>query len=61
MRERYFIINAQTETMHIQGYCQQTKPRKKPLRLFEDPLELEAYAGRKLRLCKACEKEKNRV
>ena len=61
MLERYFIINKQTDTMHIQGYCQQTKPRKVPIRLFEDPAELEEYAGRKLRLCKDCEKEKNRT
>lgn len=58
MRERYFIINSKTDIMHIQGFCQQTRPRKIPIRLFEDPAELEEYAGRKLRLCKICEKEK---
>lgn len=61
MRERYFIINAKTDIMHIQGLCQQTKPRKIPIRLFEDPAELEEYAGRKFRLCKACEKERDKL
>lgn len=56
MRIRYFIINAQTDIMHIHGFCEHTKPRKVPIRLFEDSQELEAYAGRKLRLCKVCEK-----
>lgn len=57
MRIRYFIINAKTDIMHIQGFCEHTKPRKIPIRLFEVTEELEAYAGRKLRLCKACEKQ----
>ena len=55
MRIRYFIIK--TDIMHIQGFCEHTKPRKIPIRLFEVTEELEAYAGRKLRLCKACEKQ----
>lgn len=54
---RYFIINANTDTMHIHGLCQHTKPRKIPIRLFDDPKALELYAGRKLRLCKVCKKE----
>ncbi len=57
MHIRYFIINAKTDIMHIQGFCEHTKPRKFPIRLFEDREELETYAGRKLRLCKACEKQ----
>ncbi len=61
MRIRYFIINAQTDIMHIQGYCEHTKPRKVPIRLFEDARELETYAGRKLRLCKVCEKKRAAV
>jgi hypothetical protein len=43
--------------MHIQGFCEHTKPRKIPIRLFENMEELQAYAGRPLRLCKVCEKE----
>lgn len=53
---RYFIINEKTQIMHIHGYCQQTKPRAVPIRLFDTPQELEAYAGRPLTLCKACQK-----
>ena len=53
---RYFILNAKTNTMHIHGYCQHTKVRKVPIRLFDTPEELEAYAGRKLCLCKECQK-----
>jgi len=55
---RYFVVNKQTDTMHIFGFCQQTKPRKVPIRLFDSAEELEAYAGRPLRLCENCRKEK---
>ena len=51
---RYFVINEKTNIMHIHGYCQQTKPRSVPIRLFDTIRELEAYAGRPLQLCKAC-------
>lgn len=57
LRVRYFVINAQTDIIHIQGYCEHTKPRKIPIRLFENIQELEAYAGRKLRLCRVCKKK----
>jgi len=59
MSIRYFVINAKTDTMHIYGGCQQTKVRKIPIRLFDSPGELEAYAGRKLRLCENCRKKQN--
>lgn len=54
---RYFVINSKTNTMHIYGGCQQTKVRTVPIRLFDTPQELEAYAGRKLRLCENCRKK----
>ena len=57
MQIRYYIINSKTDIMHIYGYCEQTKPRKVPIRLFEDVPTLENYAGRKLRLCKICQKK----
>lgn len=53
---RYFVINTQTDIMHIYDYCQQTKPRDVPIRLFDTCKELEAYAGRPLKLCRACAK-----
>jgi len=56
---RYFVINGKTDIMHIYGSCQQTKVRKIPIRLFDTPQELEAYAGRKLTLCENCRKKLN--
>ena len=56
---RYFVINSKTDTMHIYGCCQQTKVRSVPIRLFDTPQELEASAGRKLRLCENCQKKLN--
>ncbi len=53
---RFFVVNVGTNIMHIYGRCQQTKPRSVPIRLFDTPQELEAYAGRPLKLCKACQK-----
>jgi len=50
------VVNSKTTTMHIHGYCQQTKVRKVPIRLFDTPEELELYAGRKLCLCENCRK-----
>ncbi len=57
---RYFIINPKTDIMHIHGFCQHTKPRAVPIRLFDTPQELQTYAGRCLQLCKACQKELDR-
>ena len=54
---RYFILNAKTRIMHIHGFCQQTKPRSVPIRLFDSQKELEDYAGRPVVLCKTCQKE----
>lgn len=59
MRERYFVINLQTDIMHIYGCCHQTKAREIPLRLFEDLEQLQQYAGKPLRLCAICEKNRN--
>ena len=56
---RYFVINSKTTIMHIYGGCQHTKVRKVPIRLFDTPQELEAYAGRKLKLCENCRKKMN--
>ena len=53
---RYFVINEKTNIMHIHGFCQQTKPRSVPIRLFDTQQELETYAARPLKLCKACQK-----
>ncbi len=58
---RYFVINRNTEVMHIHGLCPHTKPRKVPIRLFDTPRELENYAGRTLRLCKVCGEEFDRI
>ncbi len=58
---RYFIINAKTDIMHAYGHCQQTKPRSVPIRLFDTQAELEAYACRPLKMCKACQKSLERA
>jgi len=58
---RYFILNEKTKVMHIHGFCQQTKPRSVPIRLFDTQAELETYAGRPLQLCKACRKNLNDI
>ena len=54
---RYFVLNAKTNTAHIYGYCQQTKPRPIPIRLFDSFENLETYAKRPLKLCAQCEKQ----
>lgn len=58
---RYFVINGKTDIMHIHGYCQQTKPRSVPIRLFDTQQELETYAGSKLTLCRACAKTQSQT
>ena len=54
---RYFVINDKTQVMHIFGGCQQTKSRSIPIRRFDSKEEMEAYAGRPLRLCSACKQK----
>ena len=54
---RYFVVNEKTEIMHVFGLCRQTKKRSVPIRLFDNPEELCVYAGRPLRLCRACQTE----
>ena len=54
---RYFVINKKTQIMHVYGFCQQTKPRNIPIRLFDTEAELREYAGRELTMCQACRKE----
>lgn len=54
---RYFVVNAKTGIAHIYGYCQQTKPRSVPIRLFENFQELEQYACRPLQLCCQCSRQ----
>ena len=54
---RYFIINEKTNIMHVFGFCQQTKKRNVPIRLFDQIEELESYAGRPLRMCRTCAQE----
>ena len=58
---RYFVLNQKTDIMHIFGLCRHTKPRAVPIRLFDSPEELTAYAGRPLRLCMECQKERKNV
>ena len=54
---RYFVINQSTDIMHIYGFCQQTKSRSVPIRLFDSQKELERHSGKALTLCKACRRE----
>ena len=58
---RYFIVNEKTDIMHVFGFCQQTKKRNIPIRLFDEVEELEGYAQRPLRLCSACAQELNKL
>lgn len=58
---RYFVINKKTDIMHIYGFCQQTKSRSIPIRLFDSTTELERHSGKALTLCKACRKELDTV
>lgn len=58
---RYFVINRNTDIVHVYGFCQQTKPRAVPIRLFDSQEELETHCGRKLTLCKTCRKELEQI
>ena len=55
--KRYFVLNDRTDILHIYGYCRQTKPRSVPVRLFDKPEDVCAYAGRQLVLCRNCQKK----
>lgn len=57
---RYFVVNSKTGVAHIYGYCQQTKPRGVPIRLFDSLRELEQYACRPLHLCRDCGRQQDK-
>ena len=57
---RYFMLNSKTGIAHIYGYCQQTRPRAIPIRLFDSYEELEKYAQRPLKMCVCCERQRKK-
>ena len=57
---KYFVLGPRSNSIHIYGCCRQTRARSVPIRLFDSPEEVMAYAGRPLQLCKQCQKEKEK-
>lgn len=53
-----YLYNERTGTLHIRGFCKDSKgncPNMKPFNSEKDAL---AYDGRGVRMCKICEKKR---
>jgi len=58
---RYFVISKTTRIAHIHGFCQHTKPRPTPIRLFDSIQDLIRYEQRELTICDACRRKLERM
>lgn len=54
-----FLYNTKTDTLHIEGYCRHANPRMGYMRFFSEDEAL-AYDGRAVKLCKICQKAREK-
>ena len=59
VREKY-LYNPGTHTLHIVGYCCHTNGIKPEYKPFNTENEALAYDGRGVRMCKICQKEREK-
>ena len=60
--EKKYIYNKTTGTLHIEGYCHHGKIINKDPRyaIFKTEDEALAYDGRAVRMCKICQKQREK-
>lgn len=51
-----YILNKKTGTLHIENMCHYLKPYN--FKLFNTEQEAKEYAGKHIKMCKVCEKNK---
>lgn len=59
MKKKYFL-NTSTSTLHITGYCHCTDSLPYDIEWFESEEEAHVFAGRMIKPCKICDKEKEK-
>lgn len=56
-----YIYNLKTHTLHIEGYCHYAKKGLPvSMKVFNSENEALAYDGRSVRLCKLCQKQREK-
>ncbi len=60
MKKKYFL-NTSTGTLHITGYCHQTKCLPYHIEWFDTEEEAHLFAGRSIKPCKVCDKKKEKL
>lgn len=55
---KQYLYNEKTGTLHILGYCSYVKYGLVQLKSFDTEQEAYAYAGKNIKPCKSCEREK---
>ena len=53
-----YLYNEKTGSLHIVGFCARIKIKPVKFKLFDCEQEAYAYAGKHIRPCKICEREK---
>ena len=57
MSDKYFY-NERTGTLHIEGFCKETKIKPYHVQYFATEQEALGFDGRSVRMCKICQKKR---
>lgn len=55
---KQYLFNPNTGTLHIYGFCCHAKHTPAHYKCFDTEQEVYQYAGRAVKICKICQKEK---
>lgn len=53
-----YFYNTATGTLHIEGYCAQSKYHPSHIKFFDTEKEARDFAGEKIFMCKSCQKKR---
>ncbi len=56
-----YLYNEKTGTLHIKGFCCHTKGNCQEFKNFNSYNDALAYDGDSIRMCKTCEKKKEKL
>lgn len=59
-KRRMYFYNEDTGTLHIEGYCAQSRFRPCHIKSFDTEKEAYDFAGQKIFLCKNCQKKRDK-
>ncbi len=56
-----YFYNQKTGTLHIEGFCRDSKTKCKEYLVFNSYNEALSHDGNSVRMCKSCEKKKEKL